>query len=80
MVALQGQLPELPAADPGMFPNMLPNTFNLSALGQPLPRHSRLLVILGVFTLVDFLRSLMNRRLLYSSIKLWLLSGETHLV
>ena len=31
---IAGQLPELPAADPGMFPNMLPNMFNLSALGQ----------------------------------------------
>ena len=31
---IAGQLPELPTADPGMFPNMLPNMFNLSALGQ----------------------------------------------
>ena len=30
---IAGQLPELPAADPGMFPNMLPNMLNLSALG-----------------------------------------------
>ena len=33
-LCIAGQLPELLAADPGMFPNMLPNMFNLSALGQ----------------------------------------------
>ena len=31
---IAGQLPELPVDDPGMFTNMLPNMFNLSALGQ----------------------------------------------
>uniref|UniRef100_A0A453LNF3 Splicing factor U2af large subunit n=1 Tax=Aegilops tauschii subsp. strangulata TaxID=200361 RepID=A0A453LNF3_AEGTS len=28
------QIPELPAANPGMFPNMLPNLVNVPALGQ----------------------------------------------
>uniref|UniRef100_M8C134 Uncharacterized protein n=1 Tax=Aegilops tauschii TaxID=37682 RepID=M8C134_AEGTA len=36
---LHCKLPELPAADPGMFPNMLPNMLNLSALGQ-VTRHA----------------------------------------
>ncbi|KAE8771266.1 Splicing factor U2af large subunit A [Hordeum vulgare] len=52
--ATPGQLPELPAANPGMFPNMLPNMFNLPGLGQPLAmtqqatRHARRVYVGGL--------------------------------
>ncbi|VAI21188.1 unnamed protein product [Triticum turgidum subsp. durum] len=48
------QLPELPAANPGMFPNMLPNLVNVPALGQPLAmtqqatRHARRVYVGGL--------------------------------
>ncbi|XP_044398881.1 splicing factor U2af large subunit A-like isoform X3 [Triticum aestivum] len=48
------QIPELPAANPGMFPNMLPNLVNVPALGQPLAmtqqatRHARRVYVGGL--------------------------------
>nr|Q2QKB3.1 RecName: Full=Splicing factor U2af large subunit A; AltName: Full=U2 auxiliary factor 65 kDa subunit A; AltName: Full=U2 small nuclear ribonucleoprotein auxiliary factor large subunit A; Short=U2 snRNP auxiliary factor large subunit A [Triticum aestivum]AAY84881.1 U2AF large subunit [Triticum aestivum] len=52
--ATPSQLPELPAANPGMFPNMLPNLVNVPALGQPLAmtqqatRHARRVYVGGL--------------------------------